>query len=41
MLGAKGQPILPTEGLEPAFVERYRAASEALLERALTSPGPR
>jgi NAD(P)-dependent dehydrogenase (short-subunit alcohol dehydrogenase family) len=35
MLGAKGQPILPTDGLEPAVVERYRAASETLLEKAL------
>ena len=34
MVGAKGHAILPTPGLEPAHVDAFIAASEALLERA-------
>ena len=37
MFGHKAQPILPTRGLDKAYVDRYLAASEALLRRALTT----
>ncbi|MEV8388889.1 MULTISPECIES: NAD(P)-dependent oxidoreductase [unclassified Streptomyces] len=35
MFGHKAQPILPTQGLDNAYVDRYMSASEALLRRAL------
>ena len=35
MFGHKAQPILPTEGLDGAYVDRYLSASEALLHRAI------
>ena len=36
MFGHKAQPILPTQGLDSAYIDRYRRASEALLRRALS-----
>jgi NAD(P)-dependent dehydrogenase (short-subunit alcohol dehydrogenase family) len=36
MFGGKGKPILPTRGLDGAYVERYLSTSEALLRRALS-----
>jgi hypothetical protein len=36
MFGSKAQPILPTPGIDKAYIDRYLAASEALLRRALT-----
>jgi len=36
MFGHKAHPILPTRGLDPAYVDRYLSASEALLRRALS-----
>ncbi|MFJ8027788.1 SDR family NAD(P)-dependent oxidoreductase [Streptomyces sp. NPDC096311] len=36
MFNSKAQPILPTEGLEGAYADRYLEASEALLQRALS-----
>ena len=36
MFGHKAQPILPTQGLDSAYIERYLSASEALLRRALS-----
>lgn len=38
MFGSKGQPILPTEGLEGAATRQYIEASEALLARAIGAP---
>lgn len=35
MFGHKAQPILPTHGLDKAYVDHYMSASEALLRRAL------
>ncbi|WP_326719192.1 SDR family NAD(P)-dependent oxidoreductase [Streptomyces sp. NBC_00243] len=35
MFGHRAQPILPTPGLDGAYVDRYLSASEALLRRAL------
>jgi hypothetical protein len=35
MFGHKAQPILPTQGLDSAYIDRYLSASEALLRRAL------
>lgn len=32
------QPILPTQGLDKSYVDRYLTASEALLRRALNRP---
>jgi len=36
MFGHKAQPILPTHGLDRAYVDRYLSASEALLRSALS-----
>lgn len=36
MFNSKGQPILPTQGLDRAYIDRYMSASEALLRRALS-----
>ena len=36
MFGHKAQPILPTPGLDSAYIDRYLSASEALLRRALS-----
>jgi NAD(P)-dependent dehydrogenase (short-subunit alcohol dehydrogenase family) len=36
MFGHKAQPILPTQGLDGAYIDRYLRASEALLRRALS-----
>ena len=36
MFGHKAQPILPTRGLDNAYIDRYLSASEALLRRALS-----
>jgi NAD(P)-dependent dehydrogenase (short-subunit alcohol dehydrogenase family) len=36
MFGHKAQPILPTQGLDSAYIDRYLSASEALLRRALS-----
>jgi NAD(P)-dependent dehydrogenase (short-subunit alcohol dehydrogenase family) len=36
MFGHKAQPILPTQGLDKAYVDRYLSASEDLLRRALS-----
>jgi hypothetical protein len=36
MFGHKAQPILPTQGLDSAYIDRYLSASEALLQRALS-----
>jgi hypothetical protein len=36
MFGRKAQPILPTQGLDRAYVDRYMSASEALVRRALS-----
>ena len=36
MFGHKAQPILPTQGLDKAYVDRFLSASEALLRHALT-----
>jgi hypothetical protein len=36
MFGHKAQPILPTRGLDSAYIDRYLSASEALLRRALS-----
>ena len=36
MFGPKAQPILPTRGLDSAYIDRYLSASEALLRRALS-----
>jgi NAD(P)-dependent dehydrogenase (short-subunit alcohol dehydrogenase family) len=36
MFGSKAQPILPTRGLDEAYIDRYMSASEALLQRALS-----
>lgn len=35
MFGHKAEPILPTQGLDDAYVDRFLSASEALLRRAL------
>jgi NAD(P)-dependent dehydrogenase (short-subunit alcohol dehydrogenase family) len=35
MFGHKAQPILPTQGLDNAYIDRYLSVSEALLRRAL------
>ena len=35
MFGHKAQPILPTQGLDRTYIDRYLSASEALLRRAL------
>lgn len=35
MFNSKAQPILPTQGLDKAHVDRFMSASEALLARAL------
>ena len=35
MFGHKAQPILPTQGLDSAYIDRYLSVSEALLRRAL------
>jgi hypothetical protein len=35
MFGHKAQPVLPTQGLDKAYVDRFLSASEALLRRAL------
>src|SRR5712671_5348558 len=37
MFGGKGQPILPTQGLDSAYIDRYMSASETLLRRALNN----
>jgi NAD(P)-dependent dehydrogenase (short-subunit alcohol dehydrogenase family) len=36
MFGPKAQPVLPTRGLDTAYIDRYLSASEALLRRALS-----
>jgi NAD(P)-dependent dehydrogenase (short-subunit alcohol dehydrogenase family) len=36
MFGHKAQPILPSQGLDSAYIDRYLSASEALLRRALS-----
>ena len=36
MFGHKAQPILLTQGLDRAYVDRYMSASEALVRRALS-----
>ena len=36
MFGPRAQPILPTRGLDSAYIDRYLSASEALLRRALS-----
>jgi len=36
MFDHKARPILPTQGLDEAYVDRYLSASEALLRRALS-----
>jgi hypothetical protein len=36
MLQGGDQPILPTQGLDSAYTDRYMSASEALLRRALS-----
>jgi NAD(P)-dependent dehydrogenase (short-subunit alcohol dehydrogenase family) len=36
MFGHKAQPILPTQGFDSAYIDRYLSASEALLRRALS-----
>ena len=36
MFGHKAQPILPTQGLDGAYIHRYLSASDALLRRALS-----
>jgi hypothetical protein len=36
MFGHKAQPILPTQGLDRAYIDRYLSASETLLRRALS-----
>jgi NAD(P)-dependent dehydrogenase (short-subunit alcohol dehydrogenase family) len=36
MFGHKAQPILPTQGLDSAYIHRYLSASDALLRRALS-----
>jgi hypothetical protein len=36
IFGLKAQPILPTRGLDSAYIDRYLSASEALLRRALS-----
>ena len=36
MFGHKAQPILPTRGLDGAYIDRYLSASEGLLRRALS-----
>jgi hypothetical protein len=38
MLHGGDQPILPTQGLDKSYVDRYLTASEALLRRALSRP---
>jgi NAD(P)-dependent dehydrogenase (short-subunit alcohol dehydrogenase family) len=38
MLRGGDQPILPTQGLDKSYVDRYLTASEALLRRALSRP---
>jgi len=35
MFGHQAQPILPTEGIDDAYADRFLSASEALLRRAL------
>ncbi|HEY0448794.1 SDR family NAD(P)-dependent oxidoreductase [Actinophytocola sp.] len=40
MFGHKAQPILPTQGFDEAYVDRYLSASETLLRQALTRPRP-
>jgi DNA-binding HxlR family transcriptional regulator len=37
IFGSKGQPILPTRGLDKPYINRYMSASEALLQRALSA----
>jgi NAD(P)-dependent dehydrogenase (short-subunit alcohol dehydrogenase family) len=36
MFGHKAHPILPTQGLDSTYIDRYLSASEALLRRALS-----
>ena len=36
MFGPKARPVLPTRGLDTAYIDRYLSASEALLRRALS-----
>ena len=36
MFGHKAQPILPTQGLDRTYIDRYLSASDTLLRRALT-----
>jgi NAD(P)-dependent dehydrogenase (short-subunit alcohol dehydrogenase family) len=36
MFGHKAQPIMPTQGLDSTYIDRYLSASEALLRRALS-----
>ncbi|MCW2653663.1 MAG: hypothetical protein JWR32_4639 [Mycobacterium sp.] len=36
MFGHKAQPILPTQGLDRGYIDRYLSSSEALLQRALS-----
>jgi len=36
MFGHTAQPILPTQGIDGAYIDRYVSASEALLRRALS-----
>jgi hypothetical protein len=36
MFGHKAHPILPTQGLDSAYIDRYLSVSEALLRRALS-----
>ena len=40
MFGHKAQPILPTPGLDRAYIDRYLSASETLLRRALGQSQP-
>jgi hypothetical protein len=35
MFGHKAQPILPTQGLDDGYADRYLSVSETLLSRAL------
>jgi NAD(P)-dependent dehydrogenase (short-subunit alcohol dehydrogenase family) len=37
MFGSKGQPVLPTQGFDKSYVDRYMSASETLLRHALRS----
>jgi hypothetical protein len=36
MFGSKGQPVLPTQGFDKSYVDRYLSASETLLRHALS-----